>query len=154
MFVLTLLYLAALLVTFLLGVRFFVAVFSSQSRTAIARHPILHLLLLVFVLFVWFAPWGSALGFVAAKYDASRGVFHLYSAPFRADLKSRIAFSRILRDRYGLFCSPMRGCIVFSYNDILFEHSYDAVMLPAIALHFGRDIVEECRIAAAYETTK
>ena len=144
--------LLALVLPLLLGVRLAAAVFSSRSRAAIRKHPFAHLLFLGVILFLWFAPWGTALGNVAARIDSSREKFRLHGASYIDNVRTRIAFCRILKDRYGIFCPPIRGCIVMSFNDIRYEQAYDRVMLSAITSYFGRDIVEECRMAARNET--
>ena len=147
-------YLAGLLLTLLLGVRLLVAIFSTKSRRALSEYPVLHCLAVSVCFLFWFVPWGSSLGFVAGKLDSTRDRFSLHNVPFQARPNVRIAFSRILRDRYGIYCQPLRGCIVFSHNDATFERSYDSVMLSAIKSHFGRDIIAECQRAAYDETCK
>lgn len=146
--------LLALLLPLLLGVRLLAALFSSASRASVLKHPVLHLLLLGAILFLWFAPWGTALGYVAAKVDSSQKRFRLNTVPYADNVKARIAFTRVLKDRYGIFCPPIHGCIIFSLNDIRFEQAYDRVMLPAIERHFGRNIMDECRMEANCETIR
>ena len=153
-------FLGVVLTTFL-GVVFISALCSSRIRHGVSRHLVFYLSLIAFILYFWFASWGSTLGFFKAKMDLRRGIFHIYSIPFqaenrrlrgRATFKTRIAFSRILKERYGVWCPPIRGCFIFSSKDLLFERAYDLEMLPAIEKHFRHDIMEECMQAALYET--
>ncbi|CAN5769356.1 hypothetical protein BH09VER1_BH09VER1_45850 [soil metagenome] len=154
MILLFLFYFLALILPVVVAVRLVMAVFSASTRAEIEREPLRHLLLLGTAVFLWVAPWGEPLGYLAAQGDALRGSYHLNSNPLRADVKSRIAFSRLLRDRYGIFSPALRSCMVISMDEIRFESAYDSVMLPAIQRHFGRDVVEECKLAAGYETMK
>jgi len=148
---LPLIFFASFIVAMALLVRGIAAIFSSNSRSAIGKHPFVHAALLIFVLAVWFVPWGAPLGAVAAVMDSQSARYRLYSVPIRDRIGVRIAYSRILKDRYDISSSPMRGCLVFSMNDVAYERAYDAVMIPAIKQHFGRDILAECEDAAGHE---
>ncbi len=154
MILVALLDLLALALPLLLVVRLLAAPFSADTRAELKNHPLRHVLLVVFTLFLWFAPWGIPLGYLAAQMDSLRGTYRLNSTPFLPDFKTRRALARILHDRYGIPSATIHGCLVVNINDILFESAYDRVMLPAIQKHFGRDIIEECKLAAISETVK
>lgn len=154
MILLPVFYFLALILPLMVAVRLVMAVFSARTRAEIKHEPFRHLLLLGTAVGLWVVPWGGPLGYLSAQMDVLRGSYHLNFSPRLPDVRSRIAFSRILQERYGIFCPPLRSCLIISMEEIRFESAYDAVMIPAIERHFGRDIIEECKLAAGYETRK
>lgn len=129
------------------------APFATRTQPKTRGDSLYIFLLVAFSLFLWLAPWGSALGYLSARMDLLGGGYQLYSVPALPSEKTRLAFARILRDRYAIPCTWGGPCIT-TFSETRFHAAYDRVMLPAIQKHFGRDILEECKLAAISETAK
>jgi len=142
-------FLASTLLSILLLVRFCAAVFSLRSREAILRHPIVHLLLFAFVIFVWFVPWPSRLGHFVAQYDVSRR--HLEIKKYGLHRGSLAIYSSILKERYNVIC-PTSACCAIMQSEVEYSNAYNAVSIPEIIQYFGKDIFAECEEAAKSES--
>ena len=140
-----LIYLLSVLLALGIGARLIAAIFSSRSRDAMASHPVAHMLLIGFVIFAWFVPWGLGLGYLAAKWDISRG--HYEIAKYGLVRTPLSIYSRLLKERYNIKCSTASGCMVMP-SEVEFKNAYNAVAVPAIIDHFGKDVFEECKVAA------
>lgn len=144
-------YLVGVVFTLFMGGKILLACFSKRVRGDFERHPYFHLFLLGFVAVFWLAPWGGPLGYLGGKMDATHRFF-LHRTPFsRWETTTRIAYDRILRDRYGIQCATP-SCFFLTSHDINFNNAYDEVMRGAILKHYGRDVLAECEQAARDET--
>jgi hypothetical protein len=150
MFLFLLVEIVGLLFTLLLVVRAIGLLFSPKLRSHIADHPIRHIFWFVLVIFFFFGSFGRPLGYLAAKIDLNRRHYELQSSGISAPPKIRIVCSRLLRERYGIVCPPIAGCIV-SHNEIAFQKAYDSVARPAIIAFFGHDVFAECEHDARVE---
>jgi hypothetical protein len=149
MLVLSTIHLVWLLLVIALGVRFVAAIFSRASREAIARHPVVHLLLAAILLFIWFAPLGATLGYLSAKHDISRGQFAIQQYGLIRHPPLSI-YSRILKERYDVRC-PSTSCCAVMESEVEFDNAYNSVAFPEIIKHFGKDVFAECMEAADTE---
>jgi hypothetical protein len=142
-------YLFVALVTLFALVRAVMLLASARSRAHFARRPFGTLLLLALLGIVWLTPWGTALGYIKARLDARHRL--VLSNPPSAEVRDPKIFSRILNDRYGIFCPPAK-VHPLTIEEINFHRSYNTVMRAAITRHYGRDIIAECEQAARDET--
>ena len=147
-------YLVGVVATIALIVIGLASMVSLRARLDIGRHFWANASLLGFVVVFWFLPWGSTLGAIDGSIDSWRHTWQLNCPPRNIPTRERFVFSRVLRDRYGVFCSPVHGCIVLSRNDVTFEQAHDAMIVPAIVRHFGFDIFADCEQAAHDETQR
>ena len=125
---------------------------SKRGRAAFEKQPYWRLGFLALVAAFWFAPWERPLGYLGAKFDSDHRFFLNRPAFSAREYKARDAYTRILQDRYGIFCARSSGCLVFSSRDAGFNNAYDEVMRAAILQHYGRDVLAECEQAAREET--
>ena len=137
-----LVYLASLVVAVALVAKFVRAIFSERNFPPQVRHPIVLLIQLLFVVGVWFAPWGAALGYFAASHDLAKGHFYIKKIGLIRE-PSRI-YERLLKDRYNIHCLSGAGCMP-KPAEIDFAVAYNAISRAAIRKHFGRDVLAECR---------
>ena len=151
MFWLSLFELIGFLLSFLFLVRLFASAFSDKSRSLISKHPFRHAAWFLFIILFWSGYGGNTLGFLAAKVDLAQGKYHLHGCTLQGPLKLKLAYCRILRERYNISCPPLRGCIVLTNNTINSERYYDSIVASAVIARFQRDIFKECELAARHE---
>jgi hypothetical protein len=147
-------YFTGFILTLLLTVRGFCALFSTRSREAIRKHPIVHGTLFMMTLLIWFAPWGAPIGTLQAASDNRAGVFRLHTIQVPGPARVRFALSEILQEKYGVRYMPLRGCIALSRNEQRYQRAYDQAMLPALQTRFGSDFLKESLAEAEERATQ
>ncbi|WP_153811178.1 hypothetical protein [Terrimicrobium sacchariphilum] len=153
-----LIYLAGVCVTLALVLALVIAPFSSRFREGLHADARKFWALVILVAAFWFTPWGWPVGYVSALCDVARGRFFLHSIPMKVDseerrVQERRAIANELQFRFGVGSTGMRGCFGGLPQDDEFDRGYDRVMLAALPVHFGRDIIEECKQSASKSRT-
>lgn len=148
-----LIYLAGVCLSLALALALVIAPFSSRFRDGLGADARKFWALVILVGVFWFTPWGWPVGYVSALCDVARGRFFLHSIPLKVDREDRRAIANELQVRFGVGSTGMRGCFGGLPQDDEFDRGYDRVMRAALPVHFGRDIIEECRQSASKSRT-
>lgn len=153
-----LIYLGGVCLTLALVLTLSIAPFSRRFREDFVADARKFRVLAILVAVFWLTPWGWPVGYVSALCDVARGRFFLHSIPLKVDseekrAQGRLAIANELHIRFGVGSTGMRGCFGGLPQDDEFERGYDRVMLAALPVHFGRDIIEECRQSAGKPRT-
>ncbi len=148
-----LIYLAGVCLTLALALALVIVPFSQRFRDGLGADQRKFWALLILVAAFWFTPWGWPVGYVSAMCDVARGRFFIYAIPLKVDSEERRALERRaianeLQVRFGVGSPGMRGCFGGLPKEDEFDRGYDRFMLAALPVHFGRDIIEECRQSA------
>lgn len=153
-----LIYLGGVCLTLTLAIALLIAPFSKRFRERLGADARKFWALVILVGVFWFTPWGWPVGYVSALCDVARGRFFLHSIPLKVDSEERrsqerLAIANDLQVRFGVGSTGMRGCFGGLPQDDEFERGYDRVILAALPVHFGRDIIEECQQSASKSRT-
>ncbi|PTX93631.1 hypothetical protein DB345_18715 [Spartobacteria bacterium LR76] len=153
-----LIYLGGVCLTLALVLALLIAPFSRRLREDLVEDARKFRVVVILVCVFWFTPWGWPVGYVSALCDVARGRFFLHSIPLKVDsderrVLERRAIANELQIRFGVGSTGMRGCFGGLPQDDEFDQGYDRFMLAALPVHFGRDIIEECRQSASKSRT-
>ena len=141
-------YLASVGVAVVVLAEFCWALFSRSSGNIPRRQVFVFVLQLSFVIAVWFAPWGAALGYFAASYDLRQG--HFYIKRIGLMREPSLTYQRLLKDRYEIGSLSGAGCMPMPAQ-VDYADAYNTRSRAAILKHFGRDVFAECRRDAEAE---
>jgi hypothetical protein len=87
-------------------------------------------------------------GYLTARHDVSRGHYEIKTYGLM-HMRLQI-YSRMLKERYDIWCPPVSGCIVTG-GEVAFKNAYNSYAKPAIIQHFGKDVFAECKQDAEAE---
>lgn len=153
-----LIHLGGICLTLALVLSLLIAPFSRRFREDFVADARKFRVVVILVCVFWFTPWAWPVGYVSAMYDVARGRFFIYAIPLKVGSDERRALERRaianeLQVRFGVGSPGMRGCFGGLPKEDEFDRGYDHFMLAALPVHFGRDIIEECRQSASKSRT-
>jgi len=105
--------------------------------------------IVAFVILTFFA--AGPCGWLSAQWDVRREHYKIKGGGLIRG--SDIICNRLLKERYGIIASSGGGCLMLPH-EIAFISGYNAVSVPAIRKHFGKDVLAECRGEAEEELRK
>jgi len=142
-------YLAGACLTLTLALALVIAPFSRRFREGLGADARKFWALAILVAAFWLAPWGWPVGYVSAMWDVGRGRFFLYGISLKGESGERRAVANELQVRFGVDSLGSACGFGTLPQDDEYDQGYDRFMLAALPVHFGRDIIEECRQSAS-----